>query len=213
MKALVLVTDGRFEYLAQCVRSLRDNLDCDWFDRRVCVFDGAGEQRLDLPGWEVIHHQRREGLARAVQSGWGAVRGAEWVFHVEEDFTFDEPVDLDGMAEVLRRNAYLAQMCLLRGPWSPEEHAAGGIVEMHPDDYRAREDTKGRRWLEHERLFSLNPCLIPGEVVDMGWPTDNEAGFTRRLRADGYQFAFWGGTPCVTHIGAEGGMGSPGWKP
>jgi hypothetical protein len=214
VRALVLITDGRFDYLAECVRSLRENVDLGWFDRRVCVFDAAGGQRLELPGFDVIHHEKRSGLAAAVRSGWEAVNGAEFVFHVEEDFTFDEPVDLEGMSNVLYRRQHVAQMCLLRGPWSPEEHAAGGIVEMHPADYRQRSDLYGRYWLEHDRLFSLNPCLIPGHIVDRGWPDTNEAGFTEQLLCHGYRFAYWGdGKPQVTHIGVEGGMGSPGWKP
>jgi hypothetical protein len=64
--------------------------------------------------------------------------------------------------------------------------------------------------VEHKRIFSLNPCVIPRRVLDLGWPDGNEAEMTTNLVASGYRFAFYGkrdDPPRVIHVGAERGIG------
>ncbi len=110
-------------------------------------------------------------------------------------------------AAVLKEHGRLAQLVLKRQAWSPEELAAGGIMECHPAEYRQRDG-----WVEHSRIFSLNPCLIPREVVEMGWPAGNEAEMTARLVAAGWSFGFWGrrdDPPRCLHIGEHR---SAGWS-
>jgi hypothetical protein len=204
--ALVVITDGRWQYLNEMFRSAREWLTYPFAHVRV-VDDSGGS---GVGGWpsefEVVRHPLRRGLAAAVQSAWADLPAdIDYVFHVEEDFVFVEPVDIDGMAMVLKEHGRLAQLVLKRQPWSPEETAAGGIIESHPDEYRQRDG-----WVEHTRIFSLNPCLIPRVVVDMGWPAGNEAEMTARLVADGWSFGFWGrrdDPPRVFHIGARRSAG------
>jgi len=204
--ALVVVTDGRWSYLNQMFGSAGQWLTYPFSHVRV-VDDSGGPGPGSWPdGVEVVRHPLRRGLAAAVQSAWaGLPDDVEFVFHVEEDFVFTEPVDIDGMAMVLKEHGRLAQLVLKRQPWSPEEQAAGGIIEMHPHRYRQQGG-----WVEHQRIFSLNPCLIPREVVDMGWPAGNEAEMTTRLVAAGWSFGFWGrrdDPPRCLHIGARRSAG------
>jgi hypothetical protein len=101
---------------------------------------------------------------------------------------------------------------LKRQPWSYPEHAAGGIIEMNPDLYTDRE-TLGIEWVEHQRIFSLNPCLIPRWVLNRGWPEGNEAQFTTEAVVAGLSFGFYGNRadpPRVIHLGEERSMG---WRP
>lgn len=219
MRSLLVITDGRLDYLAQTLGSAADNLDFGWFDRLVMV-DDSGDKAYAAylarayPEFALSSHRDRQGLAASVEDGWTLASG-DLVFHLEEDFTFCAPVDLDGMAEVLEAEPLLAQVCLKRQPWSPEERAAGGIVEMHPTSY-AEAKVAGHVVTLHRRCFSLNPCLIPGRITALGWPAENEAGMTASLVSSGLGFAYWGAMydpPAVTHIGATGGMGSAGWKP
>ena len=135
------------------------------------------------------------------------------VFHLEEDFHLLEPVDLDAMADTLDEFGNLSQLVLKRQAWSPEEQAAGGIVEMHPDQY-VEVNLGGRLWTQHHRLFSLNPSLIPARVIRGGWPASNERGMTDRILDQGGCFGYWGGKhdpPRCLHVGSQGGMGSAGW--
>lgn len=205
--ALVLISDGRDRYTEECVQSLWRLKGC--FSHVRLVDDSGGESGLGwAESWEVISHPARRGLAAAVQSGWADLPAdVGYVFHLETDFVIVDPVDVDEMADTLDANPMLAQLVLKRQPWSPEECQAGGIIECHPEDYTTRPG-----WVEHKRIFSLNPCLIPRRVVDMGWPAGNEAEQTERLVGEGWRFGFWGARhdpPVVLHIGAER---APGWK-
>ena len=211
---LLLVTDGRDDYLADAVASADAMLPDP--ARRVMVDDTGSAEHASMlrglyPRFEVHDAEKRRGLAGAVRAGWG-VCDTDYVFHLEDDFTFNEPTDIAAMAGVLDAHPKLAQMCLLRQPWNAEEQAAGGIVEKDPGDYRHSHVMwpYEAHWLTHRRLFSLNPCLIPRRVYELGWDDGNERGFTDRLLADGYNFAYWGqpgDPPRVTHIGRRRAVG------
>jgi hypothetical protein len=151
------------------------------------------------------------GLAGAVNAAWdwGRDLDVDYLFHVEEDFEFVTPIDVPKMQTVLDRNPRLAQLVLKRQPWSPPEHAAGGIIEQNPDAYTDR-TSQGIEWVEHTQIFSLNPCLIPRSTLERGWPGGNEAQFTTEAVADGLTFGFYGArtdTPRVIHVGIERGAG------
>lgn len=207
--ALVVVTDGRWQYLEEMLRSARRFLNYPFAHLRLVDDSGGGRTVVWPDGFEVIRHPQRRGLAAAVQTAWsGLPPEIDLVFHLEDDFVFAEPVDVDAMAMMLKEHGRLAQLVLKRQPWSPPEVAAGGIIETAPGEYRQRDG-----WVEHTRIFSLNPCLIPREVVDLGWPDGNEAEMTGRLVAGGWTFGFWGrreDPPRVLHVGVQR---SSAWKP
>jgi hypothetical protein len=205
--ALVVVGDGRYAYQEQALASLREHVPCGTFCYWRVVDDSGGPSPMVFTGdWGVIRHPQRRGLAAAVQSAWVGLPGhIDWVFHWEEDFVLTGPLELDRMVKTLEANPRLAQLVLKRQPGCPSEAAAGGIIEQHPDQYTDRDG-----WVEHQRIFSLNPCLIPRRVVDLGWPTSNEAGFTDQLIAAGWSFGFWGARndpPRCWHIGVERSSG------
>lgn len=213
--ALVLVGDGRSAYLAEAVASLREQADYP-FVARIMVDDSgdpyhAAYLATTYPEFQHVHHKRRRGTVQAVRSGWTrALRtGADYVFHTEEDFTFNEPVEIDRMAELLTLQPQLAQVVLKRGPYSWPEEEAGGFMELHPDQY-ADTDSPVGPWCDHRRLFSSNPSLIPRKIIQLGFT--GEAKFGQRCVRQGYSFAYWGRTtdpPRVTHIGQ---VRSAGWR-
>ena len=196
---VVVVSDGRYHYLERCLETL--DLLTGSIVRRVLVVDGEQIPPV-VSGWETYAHGQRIGLAATVRHAWALV-DTDYLFHIEEDFTIDRPVDLDNLARHLQADPYLAQICLLRQPWSPEEHAAGGILDLDADAYTRTGDL----WL-HRKCFSLNPCLVPHSIYSRGWPAGNEAEQTSRLVAVGYRFAYLDGR-AVTHIGERR---SAGWK-
>lgn len=204
--ALVVVGDGRYGYQEQALASLRQHVPTGTFCYWRIVDDSGGESPMAFTDdWDVIRHPSRRGLAAAVQSAWALPSHVEYVWHHEEDFILTEPLELDRMVKTLEANPQLAQLVLKRQPGCPSEVAAGGIIEQHPDDYADRDG-----WVEHRRIFSLNPCLIPRRVVDLGWPVSNEAGFTQQLVEAGWSFGFWGGRhdqPRCWHIGVERSSG------
>lgn len=211
MIALGVLTDGRGEYLERCIDSLVD-MSLGPFSETFLVDDSGDADYgawLDetFPTFAIVHHDRRRGLAAGVQSVWATAASypdVEFLFHVEEDFVFLEPVSLLDMAEMLRRRAHLAQLVLKRQPWSPEEIAAGGQIEVNPSAYSELSSNVGAR-VEHRTLFSFNPSLIPRRVFDRAWGPILEADVTAELRkARSTRFAYWGrkaDPPRCVHIG------------
>lgn len=188
----VVVSDRRDLYLPGCLDNLSEVLS----EAEVLLVNDK-DHNLGMAG------AVRCGMDMAFAAGW------EHVLWVEEDFRFNWRPPLEEMRLILDMSPNCTQVVLKRQPWSIEEHQAGGIIEMSPDDYTDR--GMGRvRWLEHQRIFSLNPCLIPRWVFALGWPDGNEAEQTERLLSRGLHFAFYGerdDPPLVTHVGHERGAG------
>lgn len=154
---------------------------------------------------DVDDTEHRLGFAGAIQHGWDQIE-TDWVFHLEGDFLFNEPPPIEQMVNLLCRRAYLAQVVLKRQAWNRDEKRAGGIVELHQDDFH--EVTDGvATWTEHRRFMSTNPSVYSSKLCQLGWPQEpeSEGVFTHRLLKDPHlRFAFWGkkfAPPMVQHIG------------
>lgn len=189
--ALVIVSDRGDKYLPMCIEAIDKYLPGDLVE----IFVDDSEHRLGMAG------AVRQGFHRALEAG------ADYAWWMEEDFLLTEPVALDRMVDILEDNPRLAQLVLKRQPWSPEEKAAGGFIERRPEKYFQREG-----FVEHQQIFSLNPCLIPRHILHMGYPDGNEAAMTELLVGKGFTFGIYGqldDPPRCLHIGVERAAG---WK-
>jgi hypothetical protein len=210
--SLVVITDGRADCLARMWESLAEQVPYDWHSVLV-VNDDPGSFPV-VPSWvrplTVIQHPRREGGAGAVRSAWrNIVRGDQprYVFHVEDDWVFTRPVDIDKMVTVLEEHPQLAQVVLrkqlmgVEAEWSPP----GGWEEAW---------FPHRDFVWHRRNWSLNPCLYPLCIPDTyPWPVGgHEHHFTADLLADGWRFAFYGNWDDAPHIDHIGHVRSEGWS-
>lgn len=206
--ALLVMTDGR-HCIAQTLAAI-DKLDGP-IVRKVIHDDSADPDhrtwlRATFPDFEVVGQPERQGFGGAIRNAWAhLLKGTktEHVFHLEDDFVLERPVDLQAMADLLAARPQLAQVALRRQPVCTPEREAGGVVEMWPDAYT---DCDG--WLEHELFFTTNPSLYRRSLLRIGWPQGDlsEQEMTRRLLGLEYRFAFWGERsdgPWVTHIGDE----------
>lgn len=215
MIALLVMTDGRLSYLAETVASAERMLGGPITERWMHDDSGSDEHRKLLqkmfPNFRQIGVGSRAGFGRSIARAWGMLSAeskADYVFHLEGDFTFNCPIRLTSMMAVLDNNPHLVQLALRRQPWNPEEEAAGGIIERHPEAYEDCFDGP-HAWLEHRLFFTTNPSLYRRELVKNGWPDEerSEGVFTHRLLADpGVRFGFWGRRdtpPWVEHIGYE----------
>ena len=215
--ALLVITDGRDHCITRTIPSALAMLDGE-LDVKL-IYDDSGDDahfdwltRTYRPlGFDIIGGLERRGFGGAIRYAWQALAGfddVDWIFHLEDDFTFNEAVPLARLQTVLDTNAHLAQVALRRQPWNDDEKRAGGIVEQHPDDYIDRSDAFGNEWLEHPRSFTTNPCLYRRSLCEHGWPdvVHSEGVFTHQLLAEGYRFAYWGARhepPMVHHIGDQ----------
>lgn len=211
---LLVLTDGRRGCLTETIRSAEANLRGD-IARRVIHNDSGDRAHQEwlleeFPGYETIFHPgRREGFGGAIECAWQVVAGSDFIFHLEDDFTFNRPVDLHAMKLVLAATPHLQQLALRRQPWNDQERAAGGIVELHPADY-TDVFMLGHAWLEHRRHLTTNPSLYRGSLCNRRWPTgaESEGRFSIDLFDDDptATCGYWGARDSgewVTHIGNE----------
>lgn len=219
--AVLVVTDGRDEYLRKSVRSAMAALTgpiTEWW-----MYDDTGDNvyrdglARRYPTFRLFHAGARQGFGGAIQAVWARMRTdstVDYVFHLEADFTFNRPVDLGDLAAVLAARPELAQMALVRQAWSADELAAGGLLARNPGAYQPASDDAGRQWLEHRLFWTTNPSLYRREICHLQWPhgVQSEGHFTFQLLRDGLpgvpgdqvRFGYWGrhgDDPWVEHIG------------
>jgi hypothetical protein len=207
MICLLLMTDGR-DVLERTIASALSHLRGP-VTRFVIHTDADDVAQLSSawPDWEIIGGERR-GFAGAIDRAWREIsKGSErYVFHLEDDFTFNRPLALVELAHVLDAHPYLVQMALRRQPWNEAERRAGGIVEQWPHEYFDQE-WRGYEWLEHRLFFTTNPSLVPTRRCFAGWPVvpQSERAYSEQtFSSPDLKSAFWGPRfqePWVTHIG------------
>lgn len=212
MIALLVVTDGRRDYLIRTIESARKHLPTfaeQW------MFDDTGDDghrdwlAFQFPEFIHINAGERQGFGGAVKYAWErlAVQShCKWIFHLEQDFTFNRDIDVDAMCQVLDKQSHLQQMALRRQPCNREEFIAGGVVEANPLAYEDCTDER-HQWLEHRQFFSTNPCVYRRSLCALGWPDGerSEAAFSAVVLEDiTHRCAYWGARsepPAVHHIG------------
>lgn len=205
---------GRRECLDATLASFDDNVDPALITARLIFDDSAdADYQNDLaacyPRWGIVGAATRAGFGGNIARAWRTLPGVSscrFVFHLEEDFVFNQPVDLQGMIRVLDSHPYLAQLALLRQPWGPTEEAVGGFVAADRASFTNHTDGT-HDWFEHRKFFTTNPSLYRLSLTRHGWPDGDhsEGVFTHRLLADpDIRFGYWGRTedpPAVHHIG------------
>lgn len=211
---LIVLTDGR-DHIFRAIPSAMMFLEGP-IARRVIFDDSAdpaNHERLRriFADWEVIASPSRSGFGGAINNAWAWLRDnsdSPFVFHLEDDFTFQRAVPLIHLADVLNKTPDLIQLALRRQPWNHDEIAAGGIVEQHPGDYHEVRDHAGRHWLEHRRFFTTNPSLYRRSLTGRGWPqcANSEGHFSIELFEEfpNARCGFWGARESgewVHHIG------------
>lgn len=212
--ALVVLTNGRDDCLARTLESARRRLSGLVTTR--LIFDDTGDQdhrawlRLAYPRFQVLGLDEPQGFGGACARLWQLAQLTiePYVFWLEDDFTFNDVVYLDALADVLEVNPRLSQLALRRQPWNAVERRAGGVVELDPTAYEDRvSGTRRYHWLEHRKFWTTNPSLIPRRTLDaFDWPAveRSEGVFTARVRDAGWTFGYWGARASgewVTHIG------------
>jgi hypothetical protein len=220
--ALVVMTDGRGEYLTRTLTSF-ERLVTGPITSRIIHDDSADPAyaawlKTTFSQYTIVSTPARSGFNGAMQSAWTYLdqfATEPYVFHLEDDFLFTRPVDLVAMVQVLQTFPHLAQMALRRQPWNDAEREAGGVVEQNPEAYTER-SMLGHKWLEHRQFWTTNPSIYPRMMCGWSWPdgAHSEGVFTQRLLAAGLpeplagavRFGYWGNrtdAPWVEHIGHE----------
>ncbi len=217
---LVIVTDGRDQYIKQTWDSWDTKLDFK-FSEIIIIDDSARrdyqrwlDETFAKKVWKIVHHPERLGFGRTVADVWAQVpKDAHYVFHLEDDFLLNRPLDLNNWIKILQDNPKVVQVCAYRQPWSQDEINKGGFIKQHAGCYTDKVYS-GFDVVEHKRNFSTNPSLYPRWLVDKGWPEDpNSEGklsFALKEIDPEYVYLLWGKStdePLVHHFGQRRGTG------
>jgi hypothetical protein len=199
----------RRDYLERSLASLCDQVTGPIVQRVVYDCWGDPDIRAELGrivephGFYVVGPDAPRDFTEGMQAMWTYLRKrakGDYIFAVEDDFTYERPVDLGEMIAVLRREPGLAQMALLRDPY-PVELERGGILGWPLGDFTFHDG-----WFSHRLFFTLNPTLIRRALTARVWPSGrhSETLFGRELLRDpNTRVAFWGsGDEWIRHMGA-----------
>lgn len=220
---VLIFTDGRKECFSSTFQSFKENVTAKKINHKIIIDDSNDP---DYAFWldtnyqhevdYIEHHGKRLGFGGTIRDTWqnlDKISGTyDYIFHLEDDFIFNRPVNLDDLILILKKNPSMAQVSLLRQPWNQNEIDAGGVWQQWPDHF-IEESINGPNgklhYLNHKEWFSTNPSVYPKWVASLGWPegSDSEGRFwdekllTRNLLSCSC-FGSKTDPPAVTHIGA-----------
>jgi N-terminal domain of galactosyltransferase len=209
--ALIVLTTGGRDTLARTLASAEENLFGPIGRRLICVdgprrnVEAVEDLDLDWTRWDTVQI-RGGGYPKAVTGALEQAIGSgqPWIFWLEDDFTFNESVDLLAM-QVLVEQHDLAQLSLMRQPWYEPEIEAGGVVAANPDAFTQRDG-----FVEHAAYWTMNPMLTRRSLLaEHRWPQGrrSELRFGHQVFADPRVRAGILGSiedePRVEHIGLE----------
>jgi hypothetical protein len=202
----------RSAYLRQSLTSLASNVTGPVV-QRVIYSDWDPEHRSELEqiagehGFYVVGPKRHIGYAQAHRLLWEYLSKraqGDYIFSVEDDFTYDRPVDLVPMLDTLQANPHLRQVALLREAYYPKEIEAGGVLQSLATPTTLQND-RPHPFVEHRDHWTDNPSLFHVSICKTPWPTgkSTERQFGNRLLQDQVAaFAYFGsGESWITHIG------------
>lgn len=214
MITLLIMTDGRAQYLEETLASAQQNLKGPV--SRLLIHDDSGASRFGMwlkakygNDYEIFSTGYRSGFGGAIISAWKQLQIDDnpWVFHLEDDFVFQEEIDLEKMISVMEKNPHLVQMALKRQPCNQKEWEAGGLIELNPYSYHEHTDGDSY-WLEHRNFFTTNPSLYRKSLTQLGWPVGNNSegnfGIGVFSKDNTLKSGYWGAkfdSPKCIHIG------------
>lgn len=214
--ALLVMTDGRRQYIHDTIASASLMLKGPITEKWMHDDSGDEENRQWLheqfPSFIQIGDGPRKGFGGAYSFAWKTLASkseSDFVFNLEDDFTFNREVPLEDLAYVLGTNSHIFQMALRRQAWNSEERTAGGIIERWPDDFQEKKSGE-LTWLEHRRWFTTNPSLLSRSLLTKDWPVgkDAEGHFSISLFQEDPEnrSGYWGDkldSPWVEHTGIK----------
>jgi hypothetical protein len=199
----------RKEYLRRSLASFNEHVTGP-MTQKVVYSDWDHEFHAELheiasaAGFYVVGLRQHSGYIAAMQALWGYLERhcvGDYVFSIEDDFTYSRDVDLVPMMALLDADPNVLQVALLRGPYYPKEQEAGSVLASI-DGWREQRDG----YIAQRDHFTANPSLFRRDLIKNRWPSgkSSERIFGDRLLANQRSvFAYWGdGAPWIEHIGA-----------
>ena len=216
MKVLLgIIGNGRPDFLERSTASIEERVKYPFCTRIIIDDSGDADYVGELEqkygsNYHVIGHPENRGLSGSIRTLWETAQmlDVDYIFHVEEDFTFEVDVDIDRMISILKMAPHLWQVALKRQPVNAEEAEVGGFMQQDPGAYRQYYSNfdPSLVWVEHRKFFTLNPCVYSIDITRPLWPKGGgEKEFSEHVfRNEESACAFLGmvdDPPLVDHIG------------
>lgn len=214
MKICILImTDGRNDYLEQTLKSLEKNVVFPVGAKVVKVlYDDMPEGRdieflrrieLEYKIDKMVLSPVNVGINQAVQNAWLEIPVCDYVWHQENDFLYNETIDVSHMIKPLEMNRMIGQVALLRQAWYDDEIESGGVYKVPYRVYRSG-NVAGTDLVFQDKFFTHNPCIYRYSTTEQ-IEYYSELQFADHLRRKGVKtFAYLGkltDAPKVEHIG------------
>lgn len=207
---LCLTIGRRPELLRQTLSTLLSNA-C--FEHVIAINDFRDEAtnlvfKELCPDGTLISLDRQLGHHAAVDHMYGLVQ-TPWVFHCEDDWLFEQPIDLQRLTEVLRAQTWMSGVCLRkRSDFSLVSADESKVLcESYAglDFYRL--DKLHAQW----HGYTFNPHLASARVWREFAPFASfkkERHISRTMRKRGLVMAYWADGGC-SHLGADQSVSYP----
>lgn len=170
---LVCLTTGSRDCLADTIASAEESLEGPIGRRLLCV--DRVKTDLAFEGWDVVSMGRPKGYGHASRQAQAHAIGSgqPFLFWLEDDFTFNERIDLRAMQAILGAHPELVQLVLQRQPWYPEELEVGHMLTWRPEGtYKQQRDG----YVEHRAFYSTNPMMTRrSTIASYEWPLVNSS--------------------------------------
>lgn len=186
MYVVLIFHDGRNEYLTETLASFKKNVSFPEKPYHILLVDNPTETQEDYTALKkkfkidkVVINPERLGIFGNVQKGWSLIpKETKYIFHLENDFTFNEPISVEEMQRPLDVNKHIYQVALLRQAWYQNEIKRGGIYQAL--GRFANINVAGVDLVSHRHYFTHNPCLYRTDIVQQ-LPNYNEYSFIQYL--------------------------------
>lgn len=210
---IIILNDGRNDYLEQTLKSLDENLIVPIGSEVYKILyddmpEGRDEETISRIALEhkidrVILSDKNNGIDQAVQNVWKEVPECDYVWHQENDFTYNEKIFVADMIRPLELNRMIGQVALQRQAWYDDEIEAGSMYKVPYRSYR-HGNIAGINLVFQDMFFTHNPCIYRYSSIAQVSPY-NELAFAEYLKKKGIKtFAYLGkltDAPKVHHIG------------
>lgn len=210
MYTVLIFHDGRDEYLIKTLDSFKRMVKFNGKVNTILVADCPDQSESDFDKIKkkykidtVYVSSERMGIFGAVQKGWQLVpKETEYIFHLENDFVFNEEIDVETMRVALQ-NKHIYQVALLRQPWYSHEIKRGGLYKALGNFWHV--NSCGVNLVAHRHYFTHNPCLYRSDVVANFDGYDEYSFMQHIIKKDNRGICTYLGKindkPKVTHIG------------
>ena len=207
---LCLTIGRRPELLRQTLTSIFDRMECDHI---IAINDFRDEETNQVfrelcPHGKLINLDKQLGHHLAVDTMYAQVE-TSYIFHCEDDWLFDQPIEIEKYLQLLQNNKKATAICLRKlsdFPFSDEEKSKIQYLNTQPLDTACLIQV-------HEQWYgyTFNPHIVPLQLwKDIGGFAQfkKERHVSRYLRKKAMYNLFLKENICH-HIGWEDSLANP----